>query len=248
MQRRMYTRGWPHNRLVHCAIAVSSAVLGSHKNNVRCIAVEEQLEAKEVQLLQPSGSTSLLMISSGLSWGSSSTSLLMISSGLTWGSSSTSLLLIWPVTLVYNVLQFSTCTRTFSVADRRFSEDSNVVAERLWPLLPNQDVSRVKRLIKEDPRIAKMRRRQFEPFIGSLDWILRHHLGVRKRCAHQLTEKQRRGMASRSNSKHWFTTSFLPWRKVPESDARSVLRGLTKAGQSVSGTSSLVRVWPETKQ
>ena len=96
-----------------------------------------------------------------------------------------------------------------------------------------------------------MRRRQSEPFIGSLDWILRHYLGVRKRCAHQLTEKQRMGMASRSNSKHWFTTSFLPWRKVPESDARSVLRGLTKAGQSVSETSSRVRVYqydPETKQ
>ena len=54
----------------HCpatsAIAVSTAVLGqSHKDNVRCTAVEEQLEAKEVQLSQPS-STSLLMISSGL--------------------------------------------------------------------------------------------------------------------------------------------------------------------------------------
>ena len=53
-------------QLVHCAIAVSTAVLGqSHKDNVRCTAVEEQLEAKEVQLSQPS-STSLLMISSGL--------------------------------------------------------------------------------------------------------------------------------------------------------------------------------------
>ena len=53
-------------RLVHCAIAVSTAVLGqSHKDNVHCTAVEEQLEAKEVQLSQPS-STSLLMISSGL--------------------------------------------------------------------------------------------------------------------------------------------------------------------------------------
>ena len=53
-------------RLVHCAIAVSTAVLGqSYKVNVRCIAVEEQPEAKEVQLSQPS-STSLLMISSGL--------------------------------------------------------------------------------------------------------------------------------------------------------------------------------------
>ena len=53
-------------RLVHCAISVSTAVLGqSHKDNVRCTAAEEQLEAKEVQLSQPS-STSLLMISSGL--------------------------------------------------------------------------------------------------------------------------------------------------------------------------------------
>ena len=53
-------------RLVHCAIAVSTAVLGqSHKDNVRCTAVEEQLETKEVELSQPN-STSLLMISSGL--------------------------------------------------------------------------------------------------------------------------------------------------------------------------------------
>ena len=45
-------------RLVHCAIAVSTAVLGqSYKDNVRCTAVDEQLgqlEAKEVQLAQPS--------------------------------------------------------------------------------------------------------------------------------------------------------------------------------------------------
>ena len=52
-------------RLVHCAIAVSTAVLGqSQKDNVRCTAVEEQLEAKEVELSLPS-SISLLMISSG---------------------------------------------------------------------------------------------------------------------------------------------------------------------------------------
>ena len=50
----------------------------SHKDNVRCTAVEEQPEAKEVQLSQPS-STSLLMISSGLTLRSSSTSLLLIS-------------------------------------------------------------------------------------------------------------------------------------------------------------------------
>ena len=71
-------------RLVHCAVAVSTAVLGqSHKDNVRCTAVKKQPEAKEVQLSQPS-STSLLMISSGLTWGSSSTSLLLISLGTLW--------------------------------------------------------------------------------------------------------------------------------------------------------------------
>ena len=41
-------------RLVHCAIAVSTAVLGqSHKDNVRCTAIDEQLgqlKAKAVQL------------------------------------------------------------------------------------------------------------------------------------------------------------------------------------------------------
>ena len=63
-------------RLVHCAIAVSTAVLGSYKDNVRCIAVDEQPQTKEVQLSQPSP-TSLLMISSSLTWGSSSTSLLI---------------------------------------------------------------------------------------------------------------------------------------------------------------------------
>ena len=53
-------------QLVRYAIAVSTAVLGqSRKDNVRCTALEEQSEAKEVQLSQPS-STSLLMISSGL--------------------------------------------------------------------------------------------------------------------------------------------------------------------------------------
>ena len=53
-------------RLVHCATAVLTAVLGQvHKDNVCCTAVGEQPEAKEVQLSQPS-STSLLMISSGL--------------------------------------------------------------------------------------------------------------------------------------------------------------------------------------
>ena len=52
-------------RLVHCPVAVSTTVLGSHKDNVCCTAAEEQPEVKEVQLSQPS-STSLPMISSGL--------------------------------------------------------------------------------------------------------------------------------------------------------------------------------------
>ena len=50
----------------------------SHKDNVCCTAVDEQLgqlEVKDVQLAQPRA-TSLLMISSGQMWGSSSTSLL----------------------------------------------------------------------------------------------------------------------------------------------------------------------------
>ena len=47
------------------------AVLGSHKDNVRCTAVEEQPEAKEVEFSQPSSiweavSVRQLMISSGL--------------------------------------------------------------------------------------------------------------------------------------------------------------------------------------
>ena len=53
-------------RLLHCAVAVSAAVLRRvTRTNVRCTAVEEQPEAKEVHLSQPS-STSLLMISSEL--------------------------------------------------------------------------------------------------------------------------------------------------------------------------------------
>ena len=60
-----------HNCCFNCSAGQS------HKDNVRCTAVEEQPEAKEFQLSQPS-STSLLMISSGPTWGSSSTSLLLI--------------------------------------------------------------------------------------------------------------------------------------------------------------------------
>ena len=49
--------------LRNCCFSCSAGQ--SHKDNVRCTAVEEQPEANEVQLSQPS-STSLLMISSGL--------------------------------------------------------------------------------------------------------------------------------------------------------------------------------------
>ena len=55
-------------RLVHCQLLFQLLCLDSHKDNVRCTAVDEQLgqlEAKEVQLAQLS-STSLLKISSGL--------------------------------------------------------------------------------------------------------------------------------------------------------------------------------------
>ena len=56
------------------------AVSPRHCAATSATAVEEQPEAKEVQLPQPS-STSMLMISSGLTSRSSSTSLLLISPG-----------------------------------------------------------------------------------------------------------------------------------------------------------------------
>ena len=42
--------------------------------------------------------------------------------------------------------------------------------------------------------------------------------GARKRCSER---------GATANSKHWLKTSFLPWRKVPESDARSVMQRQT---------------------
>ena len=44
--------------------------------------------------------------------------------------------------------------------------------------------------------------------------------GAGKRCSECASWAEPQATAL-SNSKHWFTTSFL-WRKVPESDARSV--------------------------
>ena len=42
-------------RLVHCAIAVSTAVLGqSHKDNVRCTVVDQQLGQLKAKAVQPS--------------------------------------------------------------------------------------------------------------------------------------------------------------------------------------------------
>ena len=66
-------------RLVHCAIAVSTAVFGQSQRQCPLLLLTqlEQLAAKEVQLSALPSSTSLLMISSGLSWMSSSTSLLI---------------------------------------------------------------------------------------------------------------------------------------------------------------------------
>ena len=81
----------------------------SHKDNVRCTAVEERPEAKEVQLLQPS-STFLFMISSGLSWGSSFTSLLLILPGCVYWKTAELLFKSPPTTLFTKVHSgFSPC-------------------------------------------------------------------------------------------------------------------------------------------
>ena len=53
----------------------------SHKDNVRCAAVEEQPEAKEVQLSQPSSTSVPAHYIFWATWGSSSTSFLLISPG-----------------------------------------------------------------------------------------------------------------------------------------------------------------------
>ena len=64
-------------QLVYYAITVSTAVWNSHKDNVHSSAVEKRLMQKK-STFKPS-STSLLLVSSGLTWGSSITSLLLIS-------------------------------------------------------------------------------------------------------------------------------------------------------------------------
>ena len=46
--RTMEVLRWCPLTIVHCAIAISTAMLGSHKDSVCCTAVEEQPEAKEV--------------------------------------------------------------------------------------------------------------------------------------------------------------------------------------------------------
>ena len=46
-----------------------------------------------------------------------------------------------------------------------------------------------------------------------------------------------------ANSKHWFTTSFLQeWRRVPESDARSVERFLVKIGMDAVSYNNVVSI------
>ena len=91
----------------------------SHKDNVRCTAVEEQPEAKEVQLSQPS-STSLLMISSGLTWGSSSTSLLLISPGTLWFHVCVS---AWPAFLLLLSFPRVQCIPNKSVPTLRYTHE-----------------------------------------------------------------------------------------------------------------------------
>ena len=60
-----------------------------------------------------------------------------------------------------------------------------------------QNVAKVKCLMKEDPQITENETRDnFNLSLGSLNQILHHHLDVWKRCAHwvpqQLTKEQRR--------------------------------------------------------
>ena len=43
-----------------------------------------------------------------------------------------------------------------------------------------------------------------------------------RRKGRKKVEREREPAGVEANSKHWFTTSFLPWRKVPESNAGSV--------------------------
>ena len=75
-----------------------------------------------------------------------------------------------------------------------------------WPLLPLKttttkvNVAKVKCLIKEDQQITGNETKDsFNLSSGSLNRILRHHLGVWKRCAHwvphQLTGEQKKGRA-----------------------------------------------------
>ena len=68
-------------RLVHCAVPVSTAVLDRVTRTMSvALLLRNNPKRKKSNFSQPS-STSLLLISSGLTWGSSSTSLLLISPG-----------------------------------------------------------------------------------------------------------------------------------------------------------------------
>ena len=69
-----------------------------------------------------------------------------------------------------------------------------------------QNIAEVTYLIKEDAQITeneiKLLKDSLNFSLGSLDWILHHHLDVHKHCAHwvphQLTEEQRR------DRREWF--------------------------------------------
>ena len=69
-------------QLVYYAVAVSTAVQSRVTRTVSVALLLSNKWSRKVQLSEPS-STSLLLISSGLSWGSSTTSLLLISPGPT---------------------------------------------------------------------------------------------------------------------------------------------------------------------
>ena len=98
-------------------------------------------------------------------------------------------------TILHRDLQCTKGTRNFSSAERRLKTDR---CGQPVTVATEQNVVAMECLIKEDPRITENEiKDSFNLSSGSLNRILRHHLGVWKRCArwvpHRLTEEQGRG-------------------------------------------------------
>ena len=81
-------------------------------------------------------------------------------------------------TILHRELQFTSGTRNFSSAERRLQTVAVVT------VATEQNVAKVKCLIKEDPRITDNEiKGSFYLSSGSLNRILRNQLDVWKRCA-----------------------------------------------------------------